>query len=66
VTSTTTASPRTTKRVPMDQRRTRMVVARMTEAEGDLIEQAAADRGVSLSELVRNAALAAAAGRAAS
>lgn len=61
-TQTETSPARTTRRLPLAERRTRLVVARLTEHEGDLIEKAAAAAGVSLSDLVRTAALAAAAG----
>lgn len=45
------------RRLPAAERRTRTVVFRCTEAEGDLIEQAADALGCSLSDLLRDAAV---------
>ena len=57
--STTTSLARCeTRRLPLAERRTRMVVARLTETEGDLVEASASARGVSVSDLLREALLA--------
>ncbi len=56
--STTSTPQRTTRRTPLAERRTRMVVARLTEDEGDLVETVAASRGLSVSDLLREALVA--------
>jgi uncharacterized protein (DUF1778 family) len=47
----------TSRRMPVADRRTRTVVFRCTETEGDLIERAAEALGCSLSDLLRDAAV---------
>jgi uncharacterized protein (DUF1778 family) len=46
------------RRLPASERRSRTLVVRCTEAEGDLIEEAAQGLGCSLSDLVRDAVVA--------
>ncbi len=53
--STASTPHRQTRRTPLAERRTRMVVARLTEDEGDLVERAARSRGLSVSDLLREA-----------
>lgn len=45
------------RRTPAADRRTRSITFRCSESEGDLIDQAAFTAGVSLSDLVRDAAV---------
>jgi uncharacterized protein (DUF1778 family) len=47
----------TSRRMPAADRRSRTVVFRCTETEGDLIERAAEALGCSLSDLLRDAAI---------
>jgi len=56
--STASTPQRTTRRTPLAERRTRMVVCRLTEDEGDLVEQTADARGLSVSDLLREALVA--------